>query len=71
MIPSNYLFVCLSPTLMFFLVVPCQLSNGETRTVLRLKRRVAPVKAAVLPLVKNSSDIMAAAQEVYALLRKR
>jgi glycyl-tRNA synthetase (class II) len=48
-----------------------QLDNGETRAVLRLRRRVAPVKAAVLPLVKNNPDIMGKALEIHKAIGRR
>jgi glycyl-tRNA synthetase (class II) len=48
-----------------------KLGDGDKRTVLKLKRRVAPVKASVLPLVKNNPDIMDKAQEIHRIIRKR
>jgi glycyl-tRNA synthetase len=42
----------------------------EKRTVLRLDRRLAPVKAAVLPLSRNA-DLSPKARDVAAMLRKR
>jgi glycyl-tRNA synthetase len=39
------------------------------RTVLRLHPRLAPVKVAVLPLVKKDPGLVALAQEIYADLR--
>ncbi|HEU5004855.1 MAG TPA: glycine--tRNA ligase [Candidatus Saccharimonadales bacterium] len=44
--------------------------GGERRTVLRLPAHLAPVKAAVLPLVKNKPELTAKAQEVYKNLKK-
>jgi glycyl-tRNA synthetase len=41
----------------------------ETRTVLKLDKRLAPVKAAVLPLSRNS-DLSPVARELAAALRK-
>jgi len=43
---------------------------GETRTVLRLHPRLAPVKAAVLPLV-NKEGLPELAREVHGALRSR
>jgi glycyl-tRNA synthetase len=43
--------------------------NTETRTVLRLHPRVAPVKAGVFPLLKNKPELVAKAREVVDLLR--
>lgn len=44
--------------------------NGESRTVLRLPKHLAPVKVAVSPLLKNKPELVAKAQEVYAMLKK-
>jgi glycyl-tRNA synthetase len=44
--------------------------NLEKRTVLRLDRRLAPVKAAVLPLSRNA-DLSPKARDLAATLRKR
>ena len=44
--------------------------NLEKRTVLRLNRRLAPVKAAVLPLSRNA-DLSPKARDLAAALRKR
>lgn len=43
--------------------------NGETRIVLKLKPELAPVKAAVSPLLKNKPELVAKAREVYRLLK--
>ena len=45
--------------------------NTETRTVLRLSPRLAPVKVAVLPLLKNKEVLVARAQALYKKLQKR
>ena len=45
--------------------------GGETRTYLKLKPSIAPVKVAVFPLVKNKPDLVAKAQEIYKDLRKK
>lgn len=42
--------------------------GGEVRTVLRLPRSLAPIKAAVFPLLKNKPELVAKAEEVFALL---
>jgi glycyl-tRNA synthetase len=42
----------------------------EKRTVLRLDRRLAPVKVAVLPLSRNA-DLSPKARDLAAVLRKR
>jgi glycyl-tRNA synthetase len=44
--------------------------NGEKRVYLKLPAHLAPVKVAVLPLVKNKPEIVAKAREVYAMLKK-
>lgn len=44
--------------------------GGEVRTVLRFPKHVAPVKAAVFPLLKNKPELVAKAREVYAALKK-
>ena len=45
--------------------------NVEKRTVLRLSPRIAPVKVAVLPLLKNKEQLVARAQALYKKLQKR
>lgn len=42
--------------------------DGESRTVLKLKPELAPVKAAVFPLLKNKPELVEKAREVYKLL---
>ena len=44
--------------------------NKETVTVLKFHPRVAPIKVAVFPLLKNKPDLVAKAREVYDLLKK-
>ena len=44
--------------------------GGETRTYLKFNRAVAPIKAAVFPLLKNKPELVAKAREVYAILKK-
>jgi len=45
--------------------------GGETRVVLQLSPQLAPVKAAVFPLLKNKPELVAKAREVYAALKKQ
>ena len=45
--------------------------NGEKRVVLRFNSRMAPIKAAVFPLLKNKPDLVAKAREVYMMLKKQ
>lgn len=43
--------------------------NGETRIVLKLDRRLSPIKAAIFPLLKNKPQLKEKALEVYNLLK--
>ncbi len=45
--------------------------NVEKRTVLRLSPRVAPIKVAVLPLLKNKPELVARAQALYAKIKRK
>jgi glycyl-tRNA synthetase len=45
------------------------LENGETRTVLKLKPELAPVRCAVFPLLKNKPELVAKAREVFDILK--
>ena len=44
--------------------------GGEPRTVLKLHPALAPIKAAVFPLLKNKPELVAKAEEVYTLFKK-
>ncbi len=44
--------------------------GGETRTYLKFPPAVAPVKAAVFPLLKNKPELVAKAREIYSMLKK-
>lgn len=44
--------------------------GGEKRTYLAFNPNVAPVKAAVFPLLKNKPELVAKAREVYGMLKK-
>jgi glycyl-tRNA synthetase len=44
--------------------------NGDTRVVLRFSPRIAPVKAAVFPLLKNKPELVAKAREIYSALKR-
>ncbi|OYW41846.1 glycine--tRNA ligase, partial [Candidatus Saccharibacteria bacterium 32-45-3] len=48
-----------------------QMENGETRTVLKLKSELAPVRYAVFPLLKNKPELVVKAREVYKELSKK
>jgi glycyl-tRNA synthetase len=45
--------------------------GGETRTYLKFHPRVAPIKAAVSPLVKNKPELVEKAREIYNALKKQ
>lgn len=47
-----------------------ELPNGETRIVLKLKKHLAPVKVAVIPLKRNNPEIMKMAHDIKAKLLK-
>ncbi|MDP3934736.1 MAG: glycine--tRNA ligase [Candidatus Giovannonibacteria bacterium] len=44
--------------------------GGEKRILLKLNPKIAPVTAAVFPLVKNKPDLVAKAREIYTALKK-
>lgn len=44
--------------------------GGESRVFLKLAPRIAPVKAAVFPLLKNKPELVAKAREIYSALKK-
>jgi glycyl-tRNA synthetase len=48
---------------------PDEKGNMETRTVLRFHPRMAPIKCAVFPLLKNKELLVAKAKEIVDLLR--
>jgi glycyl-tRNA synthetase len=48
---------------------PDEKGNMETRTVLRFHPRIAPIKCAVFPLLKNKEPLVAKAKEIVDLLR--
>ena len=43
--------------------------GGERRTVLRLNTKIAPIKVAVFPLLKNKPELVKKAREVYEMLK--
>lgn len=45
--------------------------GGEKRVVLRLKPEMAPIKAAVFPLLRNKPQLVKKAREVYEMLRQQ
>src|SRR5437764_15304021 len=48
---------------------PDEKGKMETRIVLRFHPRIAPIKCAVFPLLKNKEPLVAKAKEIVALLR--
>lgn len=44
--------------------------NGETRTYLKLSPKIAPVKVAIFPLLKNKPELVGKAREVFSMLKK-
>lgn len=47
-----------------------QLEDGTMRTVLHLPAKLAPVKAAILPLLKNKPELVDKAKEIFAELNQ-
>jgi len=56
----------------------CEVKGGRTKTtkaakeieiLLKLDKKIAPIKVAVLPLVKNKPEVVKKAKEVYQLLK--
>lgn len=45
--------------------------GGETRTVLRFLPRIAPIKAAVFPLVRNKPELVSKARDIFKALKKK
>lgn len=45
-------------------------NNGETRTVLKLDKRLAPIKVAIFPLLKNKPELVNKAHEIHDELKK-
>ncbi|MBI5306682.1 glycine--tRNA ligase [Candidatus Wolfebacteria bacterium] len=43
--------------------------NGETRAVLKLDKRLAPIKAAIFPLLKNKPELVKKAREIFDSLK--
>ncbi|MCX6736747.1 MAG: glycine--tRNA ligase [Candidatus Parcubacteria bacterium] len=43
--------------------------NGEIRIVLKINPKIAPIKVAILPLVKNKENIVKLSQKLYQSLR--
>ena len=45
--------------------------GGEKRVYLKLKPKLAPIRAAVFPLLKNKPELVARAQSVYHHFKKK
>ena len=45
--------------------------DGDKRVSLRFHPRIAPIKAAVFPLVKNKPDLVEKAREIFKILQRR
>lgn len=44
--------------------------GNETRTLLKLPKEIAPIRAAVFPLLKNKPELVKRAREVHQMLKK-
>ncbi|HEY4503721.1 MAG TPA: glycine--tRNA ligase [Candidatus Paceibacterota bacterium] len=44
--------------------------DGEKRVYLRFSPRIAPIKVAVFPLLKNKTQLVQKAQEIYEMIKK-
>jgi glycyl-tRNA synthetase len=49
---------------------PDEKGKMETRVVMKFHPRIAPIKVAVFPLLKNRPELVAKAREIYDLLRR-
>jgi glycyl-tRNA synthetase len=45
--------------------------GGEKRNLLKFSPRIAPIKAAIFPLLKNKEELVGVARELYEKLSKR
>jgi len=48
-----------------------EIANGNTRTVLKLSKKLAPIKAAILPLKKNEPRIVEKARKIFDTIKTR
>lgn len=44
--------------------------NGEVRTIMKLPYKLAPIKLAVFPLLKNKPELVAKAREIFDMLKE-
>ncbi|MBP5993513.1 MAG: glycine--tRNA ligase [Candidatus Moranbacteria bacterium] len=47
-----------------------EVKPGDIRSVLKIDRRLAPVKVAIFPLLKNKPELVGKAREIYDALKK-
>ncbi|MCF7820606.1 MAG: glycine--tRNA ligase [Candidatus Pacebacteria bacterium] len=47
------------------------LGEGETRTVLKLDKKMSPIKIAVFPLLKNKPELVEKAKEIFNILKEK
>lgn len=45
--------------------------EGDTRMVLKLDKRLAPIKVAIFPLMKNKPELVAKAKEIFDVLKMK
>lgn len=45
------------------------LSNGETRVLMKFPKRLAPIQIAVFPLLRNKSELVTKAREIFDILK--
>jgi glycyl-tRNA synthetase len=44
--------------------------DGDVRVLLKLSPKIAPIKCAIFPLLKNKENLVSRAKEVYSILKK-
>lgn len=54
-----------------FAYVEEALPDGQSRTVLKLPKKLAPIKMAVFPLLKNKPELVSRAREIYDILKEK
>ena len=48
-----------------------EMENGESRIVMKFSKKLAPIKVAVFPLLKNKPDLVKKAKEIFGTLSER
>ena len=79
LLPLQYIPHCIEPSLgvdRVFLALVCSAYaedevGGEKRSFLKFHPSIAPVKASILPLVKNKPELVEKARGLYESLRRR